>query len=133
MSHSDLHDSLQGVAVSDISIYKARPTRRSFAEKAQQEYKDVFYQKIWVIVHSLIFLLISIETIYLLSKKDDILKDFYQANDDQYYQCCYCSWIAREQVDNDHKEIEYSYCDQNWKDYDNLLNVCYINDTDYCK
>lgn len=128
---SDLHDSLQGVAVSDISIYRSRPTRRSFAEKAEQEYKDVFYQKIWVIVHSLIFLLVALETIFLLSKKNDILEKFYGESHNGYYQCCYCSWIAIQQSQNDKKEIEYSYCDQHWKSYDSSK-VCDINQTKYC-
>ena len=131
MSHADLNDSLQGIPISDISIYRPRPTRRSFVERAKLEQQDVCNQKIWVSVHSFIYLAIALLTIILLKQKDNILDKFYAADNGSNYQCCYCAWIAQKGTQNDGKEIEYSYCDQEYVKYDDP-DVCKIDDHDYC-
>ena len=135
MSDSDMRDSFQEIATSDISIDRPEPTQRSLAEKAQVEQKDVCYQKIWVSVHSSIFLMIALQTIVLLKLKDEILDKFYAAastdGNNAYYQCCYCAWIAQTGTQNDGKVIEYSYCNQEYVEYDDA-DVCIIDGNKYC-
>ena len=128
---SNVTDSFDGCATSDISIYQIRPTRRSFAEKRKKEHHDVYLQKIWVSIHSFIFILIALEIIFLLQNKQNLLKEFYSPYQDDYYQCCYCAWIAVIGEQNDGREIEYSYCHRNYKKFDNPT-VCDIGGDDYC-
>eukprot|EP01084_Bolivina_argentea_P172229 298355_1 len=125
---SDVNDSFEAIPDSDLSIYKVKPTKRSIVEKIEQEAKDIKYQKIWVAFHTIIFILIAFQTLYLCNKKVSQLSEFY----DTQYQCCYCAWIARNGEFNDNKEIEYSHCKQEYNKAYNTPEICTINDTEYC-
>ena len=94
----------------------------------QQRTSQIKHQQIWLIVHIILLLSISIISIPLLNTKANILSKFYSDS-----ACCYCLWVGYSTVSDNH-EIEWSSCtNEKTVNYQNdIYKTCYFNNTSHC-
>ncbi len=70
-----------------LDIYKKHNERHP-SDYQREKARQIKQQKIWVTIHTVFLLAISILSLALLHHKGALLREFYKTEE-----CCYCLWV----------------------------------------
>ena len=123
-------DTLTWTMSSTLAAYKKNSTISVSSADQRRKKRQLKQQKYWVIIHSIIWLLISACSIPVLHAKQDIMQDFYNRP-----QCCYCAWAGLNDTVQDSYRIEWNACHAKYNLHprsNDLKDICTFNNTTYC-